>query len=217
MTVYEQLEELLAPPHGEPSFLARVQSNLRNLELQINVKDGDRLTLNGRTILTDGRDEWWPVRIPKTKDNDHFFHDYQCFPIADYATDIGSTGWDWRHKRSLWWGFDFDAISGHALAGIDDATMAEVKAAASALDYVDVHQSTGGAGLHLYIIVRGGKDNVVNHDHHAAYGRQLLQKMSRDTKFDFTSAVDCAGGNMWFWSRRATAENGGFKLLKDSK
>ena len=109
-------------------------------------------------------------------------------------------------------GFDFDAITGHA-AGISDEELNRVREAAQATPYArDIGRSTGGAGLHLYVHL----DCIptANHTEHAAVARAVMAKMSRDAGFDFKGNVDCVGGILWIWSRRATAENGGLTCIK---
>ena len=40
--------------------------------------------------------------------------------------------------------------------------------------------------------------------------------MSHDCGFNFEDKLDCAGGNMWIWHRKMTAENGGLGVLKEA-
>ena len=134
-----------------------------------------------------------------------------AWPLEVGALAIGATGF--TKEGSRWVGFDFDSITGHA-AGICDEELNRVREAAKALPYVEVRRSTSGNGLHLYVML----DCIptANHTEHSAVARAVLGKMSRDAEFDFKDAVDCVGGNMWFWSRRATPENQGLTLIKAS-
>ena len=132
----------------------------------------------------------------------------------EYANKIGSTGWNYLDHKSLWVGFDFDSIIGHARPGVSDEDLERVRQAAQALPYVEVRRSTGGAGLHLYVFFGDGIPTE-NHTIHSALGRIVLSCMSRDTGFDFGGKVDVCGSNMWIYSR--TANERSFTLLKSAE
>ena len=79
-----------------------------------------------------------------------------------------------------------------------------------------VHRDTAvhvGARACICILLLRGIQ-VKNHGEHAAIARCLLAKVCEDAGLEFSAQVDCMGGNVWFWSRRATAENRGFECLK---
>ena len=82
------------------------------------------------------------------------------------------------------------------------------------MPYVEVRRSTGGIGIHLWALLHNAGIPCENHTVHAAIARCILEMMSRDCQFDFTSEVDCAGGNMWIWHRKMTAANQGLALIK---
>ncbi|HZZ29611.1 MAG TPA: DUF5906 domain-containing protein [Pirellulales bacterium] len=137
---------------------------------------------------------------------------YLTYPLEEYASEIGSTGFG--ADGSQWVGFDFDTILGHAEGvGISDAEIQEIDIAVERIGYAELRRSTGGRGRHIYVHLSDFK-NVVNHTEHAALARAILAKLSHDLGMDLTASVDACGGNMWFWSRRATDENRGFELLK---
>lgn len=188
------------------------------LETQVNVAvDAGDPVADKRHTWTDGLDEWHHIRIPRHADSEPEFTDYGLrFDLAAHAEAIGSTGWDWRARESRFVGFDFDHITGHAAGvGIGADQLDKVKAAAVALPYVTARRSTGGSGLHLYCELTGVA--TANHTEHAALARAVLGMMSGDAGFDFQAAVDCCGGNMWIWHRRATRDNRGFELLKKAE
>jgi hypothetical protein len=57
------------------------------------------------------------------------------------------------NKRSRWVGFDFDSITGHAAGvGVSDDELKVICDKAKSLPYVEVRKSTGGNGLHLYVL-----------------------------------------------------------------
>ena len=118
-------------------------------------------------------------------------------------------------RKSRWWGFDFDAIAGHAKGvGLDDDQLEEVKRAATTLPYTETRRSTGGNGIHIYVRMAGAGFESNNHTEHAALGRCVLAKMSSDCGFDFAQQIDTCGGNMWIWHRKMTTENRGLELLQ---
>jgi hypothetical protein len=55
---------------------------------------------------------------------------------------------------------------------------------------------------------------TANHTEHAALAQSLLGAMSREAGFNFGGSVDCKGGVMWMWARRANEENGGLTLIR---
>ncbi len=188
-----------------------------DLETQVNVAAGQGTPVPGKkSTFTDGLNDWWSIRIPKKADNEPEWKEYELkWPIELHADAIGSTGWNWQTKRSLYCGFDFDAIAGHAKGvGVTDDKLEEVKQAAMALPYVTVRRSTGGAGIHLYVFFEGEGLPTANHTEHAALARCVLGLMSAEAGFNFAAQIDACGGNMWFWSKKSTHENQGLALLK---
>ena len=64
---------------------------------------------------TDGFQVWKQIRIPyAANSNPHYEDGPMAFDLAQHATGIGMTGWDWKNKISKWVGFDFDALEGHS-------------------------------------------------------------------------------------------------------
>lgn len=206
--------------HNAPELIDRVATHVRNLELQINVAaDKGEPVDDKRNTYTDGEYTWFNIRIPKHANAEPKFKDWElCWPLDLHAEGIGSTGWDWRSRRSRWVGFDFDAITGHAKGvGVSNEQLENVKQAAMAWPGAEIRKSTGGAGIHLYTIFDDEGISTENHTVHAALARCILGMMSADCGFDFASHVDCCGGNMWFWHRKMTPKNGGLSLIRPSE
>jgi len=188
------------------------------LETQVNVAAGNGEPVHGkRATWTDGVDQWWNIRIPKNAMDEPTFKDYKLsWPLEEHVEGIGTTGWDWQNKVSRWLGFDFDALTGHAVGvGIEDDQLKKVQKAAEALPYVEVRKSTGGKGIHLYVYLN--EIPTQNHTEHAALARCVLGLMSSETGFDFASQIDCCGGVMWIYHRKLTVENQGLALLKSAE
>ena len=202
--------------HNGPDLLDFYLAN-PGLETQVNVAAGDGWPVEGkRSTYTDGLNDWWAIRIPKKADSDPEWNDYPLkWPLELHAEGIGSTGWNWQTRRSLYVGFDFDSIVGHAAGvGITDERLEAVRQAAQALPWVEVRRSTGGGGLHLYAKFEGDGIPTENHTEHAALARCVLGLMSAETGFDFAASIDACGGNMWLWHRKSTPDNHGLALIK---
>ncbi|CAK9072285.1 Uncharacterized protein SCF082_LOCUS35585 [Durusdinium trenchii] len=182
------------------------------METQVNVSAGDGFAVDGKkNTYTDGMDEWWNIRIPKKANSEPEWRDYELtWPLDVHADDIGSTGWDWKERRSRWLGYDFDSITGHAAGvGVTQDELDKVCAAAQSIPWVEVRRSTSGSGLHLYVLCDVPTEN---HTVHQALGRAVLGMMSSEAGFDFSSQLDACGGNMWIWSTRMG--NTGLSLIK---
>jgi hypothetical protein len=198
--------------HKGPDLIDRFLKYGCDMEVQVNVAAGKGEPVHGkRSTYSDGVDQWFNFRVPKNAYDQPFFHDFELrFPLDLHCEGIGSTGWDWQNRRSRWVGFDFDSIVGHAAGvGVSTDELDRVREAAQALSYVEVRKSTGGAGLHLYVIFEDHEAfNTINHNEHAALARCILGVMSRDAGFDFKTGVDACGGNMWLWHRKSTGTEG---------
>jgi len=200
-----------------PDLLDFFLANFPGLETQVMVAAGKGQPVQGRrSTYTDGLNEWWQIRIPKQADSDPFWGEYDLkWPLELHCVSIGSTGWHWQNRRSLYVGFDFDAIAGHAEGvGIKDEKLAEVRDAACALPWVRVRRSTSGSGIHLYVFFDKGGVATENHTEHAALARYILGLMSAEVGFNFASQIDACGGNMWCWAKKTSLENRGFENIK---
>ena len=128
------------------------------------------------------------------------------------------TGWDFGLRCSRWFGFDFDAIVGHAAGvGVSDGDLEAVKSAAWKIPWLEIRKSTGGNGLHVYSLCCDDGIATANHTEHAALGRAVLEMISIATGFNFFSKVDACGANMWVWHRKSSLANEGLKLLKPAE
>ena len=157
--------------------------------------------------------EFYPLRYPKQADTTPEWDGgrLQQYPLEPYAAEIGTT---WFAKSgSLRVVFDVDHVWGHT-KGLEEADVQRIDRAIEAIAYAELRRSTGGRGRHIHVLLSGIE--VANHTEHAALSRAILGKLCADAGLDFAPQVDCAGGNAWFWSRRATVENRGFERLKPS-
>jgi len=190
------------------------------MEVQINVSAcGGELIRPG--VYADDNLQWYHVRIPKNAKSDPIDNDFELtYPLDLYVDSIGMTGWDWKHQKSIRFGFDYDAITGHAPGvGITEEELAEIKQRAFEIPELLILRSTSGTGLHLYLECDVQKlPSTVTHTEHSALAMSALQDLSNKVGFDFHShdILDVGGGNMWVWARKMTPENKGLTLLKDN-
>jgi len=190
------------------------------METQVNVTAADGEPVAGKkSTWSNGSFTWHSVRIPKNAATDPTWDDYTLrFPLDLFAEGIGMTGWDWKARLSRHFGYDFDALTGHAQGvGIDEKELEKVKQAACALPYVEVRRSTGGGGVHLYVYIDDAGVPTANHTEHAALARCILGMMSAECGFDFASAIDACGHVMWIWHRKMTPENRGLEIVKPAE
>ena len=95
-----------------------------------------------------------------------------AYPLDLYAKEIGLSGWHWQRKRSLWVGFDFDALTSYAPGiGITDEELTRVREAASVIPWIETRRSTGGSGLHLVAHFDDAGVPTEDHNEHAALAR----------------------------------------------
>lgn len=192
------------------------------MECQVNVApdDGERINgdFKGRKWhgWTNGVQTWKPFRIPLNAHAEPSYTDSQMsYDLSEHAEGIGMTGWDWKSRCSRWVAYDFDALTGHSdrhAKKMSDAEIESVTNALTALPWVTIRKSTGGKGLHVYVML--DKVPTANHTEHAALARAILGKMSALVGQDLHNKVDICGGNMWVWHRKMTRENEGLRLIK---
>ena len=205
LTVTEALRGFLASKASDNDLVRKVLEHFPALEVQVNVSaEGGEPVEGRRNTYTDGREEWWNIRVPKNANTEPTWADYPIgWNIARHVEGIGSTGWDWVNRRSLWVGFDFDSITSHASgSGVTESDLLRIRREAENLPYVETRRSTGGSGLHFYVYLDGIP--TANHTEHAALARAILSMMTAAANFDFAAQVDVCGGNMWVWHRKIT-------------
>jgi len=205
------------PLVNNPDMLERFSINM---EVQVNVSGSGAEAVEGRrnTWTKDGV-QFWNIRIPADAMTDfpHFEDKVLPWSLSMNAEAVGMTGWDWCHRVSRWVAFDFDAITGHAPGvGVDEVQLSQVREAAMRIPWVQTRKSTRGKGYHMYVYFDDAGIPTENHTIHQGLGRCILSKMSQESGFNFASAIDACGGNMWIWHRDATAQNEGLAVIQDS-
>lgn len=199
--------------------LAALYSPGMEVQVKVGEDGGERIQgdFKGKAWhgYTDGLTTWKPIRIPLKANTDPEYVDSIInFDLDTHAEGIGLTGWNWQQRRSIYVGFDFDAIVGHAdVHGkkLGDHELAEVEKVAREIPWVTVRKSTSGSGLHFYVFVN--EITTANHNEHAAVARAIIGKMSATTGYDFSSKVDICGHILWIWHRKMIGTDG-LTLLK---
>jgi hypothetical protein len=190
-----------------------------NMEVQVFVSPNGAEAVEGRrnTWAKDGQ-TFWHIRVPKDANSEPYWEDKPLdWALSHHALAVGMTGWDWANRRSRWVAFDFDAITGHAPGvGVTDEKLQQVREAATSIPWVQTRKSTRGGGIHLYVFMDDAGVPTENHTIHQALGRCILAKMSQEAGFNFASAIDACGGNMWVWHRDANQKNEGLSIVHDA-
>ena len=184
------------------------------VEVQVNPREDIGQPIEDRRSRLHDGFNIYAIRYPRNAATDPDWSDPTVgYPFDDYTKEIGSTGFS--ATGSLWVGFDIDIILGHAPGhGIEQFEVDRIDHECVAVPYIELRRSTRGFGRHLYVRVTGF--DTANHTEHNALARAVLGKLCHDTGYAFAPRIDCLGGNLWFWSRRATEENRGFECLHES-
>lgn len=204
-------------PHSE-----RRVANWYNdeMEVQIMVDQGDGEPVEGKTgVYTDGMNTWYNLRIPKNANSNAIDNDFDLrYPLENHVSGVGMTGWNWKQKKSVRIGFDFDSITTHSKgAGISDEQLAEVREKLIHVPEALVLRSTGGLGIHLYFEFDPiSLPSTANHTEHSALAISCLKVISHRVGFDFQATMDVGGSNLWIWHKKMTTENQGLSILKNN-
>lgn len=189
-----------------------------NMEVQVNVGVNDGSIVKGVTNnvqwqgYSDGLNTWKHFRIPWNAGSDPYYEDSNItYDLSRYAEVIGMTGWDWKNKKSLWVGFDFDSLIGHK-QGLSNDELEEIKNKLIQIPWISCFTSTSGTGLHIYCFINSDI-SVDTHNHHAAIARAILGQISVLSGLDLSAKVDAMGGNMWVWAKKAIPDKS-FKIIK---
>jgi hypothetical protein len=206
-TLFDALRSYLLPRC--PNNLDFVEKVLAaGAELQIVPQPLGRLIDDTNVREYDGH-RLFDLRYPRNSATTPEWREPSCPYPLEYVDRIGSTGH--TESGSLFVALDVDTVAGHAPGvGVPDAERERILKAVEHLDYVEVRRSTGGAGFHLFMWLKGFV--TANHAEHAAVARALLGKACHDARLDFAPLVDACGTNFWFW--RYDPHPDSFRLLK---
>lgn len=203
---------------NQPYELGKLYTS--EMEVQVNVArdNGEPITDIYEGVrwqgFTDGVQTWKHFRIPWNAKKDPKYIDKDInFDISEHAEAIGMTGWNWYRKESRWVGFDIDAINHKK--GLTNDEIEELKEIFRKLRWASLYTSTSGLGLHLYIFTV--PTHTGTHTEHAAVARAILNKLSISTGLQLDAKIDCMGGNMWVWHRKAIPSKSYQPIFKHSE
>jgi len=206
-------------PHNEKR-VASWYNNEMEVQVMVSPIGGEPVERkNGVYYSNESTYQWYNFRIPKNANTDPIDNDIELrYPLEKHIEALGLTGWNWRQKKSIRVGFDFDSITGHAKGiGIDDDQLDKIKEKLMQVPEALVLRSTGGLGFHLYFEFNPQTlPETNNHTEHAALALACLKMISHQVGFDFQAGLDVGGGNMWIWHRKMTPQNKGLTVLKDN-
>ena len=137
--------------HNNPRLLDWLQPGME-LQALVDKRDWEPVDNSG---LWEHPGYLYPIydlRVPKNAGTDPIDNDSKPLFPAHHIEAVGMTGWNYRLKRSVRVGFDFDAIEGHARGvGISDEQLEQVREKLTGVPEALILRSTGGQGLHVYI------------------------------------------------------------------
>jgi len=203
----------LSKEHNNPELIARWGEHPSTLETQVNCKPGG-VKIGDSNMFEEGGEVFGPVRWPYNSRTEPNYSDPPVkFSIPKRIQAIGTSWWDWRNKRSIGVGFDFDSLLDHNEdVGISPEEIEK-------LDNIDVPwleviRSTRGNGRHVYVWFKEPYPIANNHVEHSAVARSLIPLIAEHTGLNIDTNVDCKGLIMWIWHVNMTKENRGYELVK---
>lgn len=153
------------------------------------------------------------IRVPYNGDTDPEYRDRELDILLEEEADlIGFSGWDWLNRTSLWVGFDFDTIAGHAEGvGIDDKELERVREKAAGLPWVAIHHSKGGKGFHILVQFEN-PPRTETRKVHKTLAAVVLKHMGELVGYAFDENVDHLGEILWLYAKNHAPN--GFECIK---
>lgn len=198
--------------HPNPELLARWGANPYVMETQIMCHKGGTPLENGK--FEENGEIFGPHRWPYDAGGDaNFTNPPIQYIIRNRLKAIGTTWWDWKNKRSIGLGYDFDSIMGHADGvGVSDQELARLDKIET--EWLEVIRSTGGRGRHIYIWFQEPYPITENHHEHAALARAYIPLIAKYTGLDIEANVDVCGSVMWIHHANASKEKSSYEVVK---
>lgn len=208
-------DNVLSTQHNNAALIGRWGADPSRFETQIMCHKHGTPIPDSQKFEADG-EVFGPMRWPYNSDTEPNYSDPPIqFNIATRLKAIGTSWWDWKNKRSIGIGFDFDSLIDHTAAnvGIDQSEIERL----DKLDipWIEIIRSTRGNGRHIYIWFDPENAPITqNHNEHSAIARSFLPLLSEHTGLDIDMNVDCKGLIMWIYHVNATRENRGYECIK---
>lgn len=208
-------ENVLSTQHNNTALIGRWGADPSRFETQIMCHKHGTPVPDSQKFEADG-EVFGPMRWPYNSDTEPNYSDPPIqFNIATRLKAIGTSWWDWKNKRSIGVGFDFDSLIDHPAdtVGIDQSEIDKL----DKLDipWIEIIRSTRGNGRHIYIWFDPANAPITqNHVEHSAIARSFLPLLAEHTGLDIDMNVDCKGLIMWIHHVNATRENRGYECIK---
>ena len=222
-TVRGGIRQFLANPDRAAVSAYLIPKWSADLETQVIVHPGNNET-DGENkdeesaVWTDGEETWFNHRWPRNAWGDPFYKDKPLtFSLRTHLKCIGTTWWSWERQRSIAVVFDVDAKAGHS-ASTNTCTpeqLEQLVEGARSLPYITLVRSKSGNGYHIYCFFNPDDLPVTkNHNEHASLAGVVLERMTKDSGFEFSKFIDVKGGNFWIWADQVGDH--GFELVQEA-
>ena len=212
--LYEHRDDPNNPLHNHPNpkLLAKWGVDPYIMETQIMCHPGGTPLENGK--FEENGEVFGPHRWPYDAGGEANFNNPRIqYIIRNRLKAIGTTWWDWKNKRSIGLGYDFDSIMGHADGvGVSDEELAKLDHIET--EWLEVIRSTGGHGRHIYIWFQEPFPITNNHHEHAALARAYIPLIAKYTGIDIEAHVDVCGSVMWIHHSHASIEKRSYEVVK---
>lgn len=208
-------DNTLSKEHNNHALIGRWGADPARFETQIMChKMGTKIPDSNK--YEDEGEIFGPMRWPyEAMSNQAHYSDPPIqFLIGRRLKAIGTTWWDWKNRRSIGLGFDFDSLIGHA-DGVGIPQEEIDKLDRLDVPWLEVVRSTRGNGRHVYIwFDPENAPETHNHNEHSALARAFIPLIAQHSGLDIDSNVDCKGMVMWIHHSDANKENQGYALVK---
>lgn len=207
-------DNVLKDNHNNPALIGRWGEDPSRFETQIMCHKAGTKIGDSAKFECDG-EVFGPQRWPYDAGGNANYSDPPIqYIIANRMKAIGTTWWDWKNKRSIALGFDFDSLLDHVEGvGIPQEEIAKLDTID--VPWLEIVRSTRGNGRHIYVLFDPeNAPRTENHHEHSALARSFIPLIAKHSGLDIADNVDCKGMVMWIHHVNATAENRGYELVK---
>jgi hypothetical protein len=208
-------DNVLSKNHNNPELIARWGADPSRFETQVMCRKMGTPVPDTNKYEHEG-EVFGPHRWPYDPMGEPHYTDPPIeYVIGSRMRCIGTTWWDWKNRKSVGLGFDFDSIKGHAM-GVGTTKDQIAKLDKIDVPWIEVIRSTRGEGRHLYIWFQDPYPETMNHDEHAALARSFLPLIAQSTGLEIEAnmGLDSRGSVLWIHHVNATQENQGYAQIK---
>jgi hypothetical protein len=210
-------DNVLSKMHNNHSLIGRWGADPSRFETQIMCHKTGSKVPDTNLYECDG-EVFGPQRWPYDSNSNPYYSDPPIkYVVANRLKAIGTSWWDWKNKRTIGLGYDFDSLIDHPTENVGVPQDKIDLLDNMDVPWLEVVRSTRGNGRHLYIWFDPDDAPVANnHNEHAAIAKSFIPLIAQHTGLDIATDVDCKGLIMWIHHVNATKENQGYSLIKPS-